>query len=726
MMGTMAKTSLRVLAALSLSVVLGLARAQDADSYEDPPDRAARLSYLSGDVSMQPAGEQDWAPAILNRPLTTGDKLWTERAARAEIQVGPADVRLGDDTGFSFLNVDDDTIQMRMTAGVVYVNVRALEGNDHIEIDTPNLALTVLRPGSYRVEVNDAGDTTTVRISEGEAEVDGPGQNVIVHAQQVATFRGTDELVADWGTLGAPDEFDRWNLDRDRRDERLAASRTAEYVSPDVTGYEDLDEYGSWSSEPEYGYVWTPTRVVAGWSPYRFGRWVWIGPWGWTWIDDSPWGYAPFHYGRWAHVRNRWCWVPGPRHHRAVYAPALVGWVGSPGLSVSVSIGSGVGWFPLGPREVYVPGRHFSRRYVERVNLSNTVIVNRAYLNEVYTTGGRHVDYRNRHVPGGFTAVTRATFLGAGHTGDRHARVNERDFDRATVSNTPHLLPVRQSRLGGTPRANTRVPPRTVVDRQVIVKREPPAAVARFMRSRASGEDLARAPTERFSRTPDRAAFERNRTDRPVSALPRPATPAQSGAQGTPESRVFTTRPRDDRPPKERNARGDDRSFERDREARMQEQPADARQRWQRTDDSGRSRELQDREVRQQQQQARELYQRRQDLDRQQAARETAARQMETRQRSDQRQQDAARQSAARQMEQRQQQDRPRVNERPNVSERPRVNERPNVSERPHVSERPRTSERPRSEPRAAPRQPSNDKPRQSRNDPNNPRAQRK
>ena len=180
-------------------------------------------------------------------------------------------------------------------------------------------------------------------------------------------------LVAQFGTLGAPDEFDSWSLERDRRDERVASSRTAEYVSPDVTGYEDLDDNGTWSSEAEYGYVWTP-RVAVGWAPYQYGRWVWVSPWGWTWIDDAPWGYAPFHYGRWAHVRNRWCWVPGPRHVRAVYAPALVGWVGSPRVYRIVRRA----WFPLGPREVYVPGRRFSRHYVERVNFSNTYRESRA------------------------------------------------------------------------------------------------------------------------------------------------------------------------------------------------------------------------------------------------------------------------------------------------------------------------------------------------------------
>jgi flagellar biosynthesis GTPase FlhF len=711
----MRKNSLRAFAALSLSLVLGLARAQDSDPYDDPPDRAARLSYLSGDVSMQPAGEEEWAPAILNRPLTTGDKLWTERAARAEIQVGAATVRLGDDTGFSFLNVDDDTIQMRMTAGVVYVNVRALEGNDHIEIDTPNVALSVLRPGNYRVEVDDAGDSTTVKISEGEVEADGPGQNVVVHAQQVATFRGNDQLVADWGSLGSPDDFDRWNLERDRRDERLAA-RTSEYVSPDVTGYEDLDENGTWSSEPEYGYVWTPRHVVTDWSPYRYGRWVWISPWGWTWIDDAPWGYAPFHYGRWAHVRNRWCWVPGPRHVRAVYAPALVGWVGSPGLNVSISVGSGVGWFPLGPREVWVPGRHFSRRYVERANVSNTVIVNRTYINEVYVNGGRHVDYRNRHVPGGFTAVSRDTFVTAGRTGDRRARMDEREFARADVSNTPHLLPGRESRLGGAPRTNVRVPPRAVVDRQVIVKRDPPPAGARFTRGRPNnGEDLARAPSERFQRPPDRqqdrdsrgdgnrndAVVERNR---PVGNSPQPR-PQPDVQQSTPEPRAFEDHHRDDRPPKQRDGRGDDRSYERQQRAWQDSREQQQREVQERDSRELQQRQMQERDSRQQQvrqmqerdsreQQVRQMQERnareqQQDRDRFQRQQDSERQRNEARQQQDRQQQD--RQQQERQQQDRQQQDRQRSEER----------------------------QRPRNEPK------QDDKPRRPRNDDDSPRAQR-
>ena len=163
---------LRTIATLSLTLVLGLARAQESEPYDaDPPDRAARLSFIEGDVSMQPAGEEAWATAILNRPLTTGDSLWTEQGARAEIQVGQAAVRLDGDTGFSFLNIDDDTIQMRMTAGVMNVRMPHVDNDEQIEVDTPKVALSL--PASRQLSRRGRmrrDDTTVVKVSEGEAE----------------------------------------------------------------------------------------------------------------------------------------------------------------------------------------------------------------------------------------------------------------------------------------------------------------------------------------------------------------------------------------------------------------------------------------------------------------------------------------------------------------------------------------------------------------------------
>ncbi len=583
-MQAMVNSLFRTLAVLSFSLMLGLARAQDSESYEaDPPDRAARLSYIQGDVSMQPAGEEDWAPALLNRPLTTGDKLWTERDARAEIQVGQAAVRLGPNTGFSFLNVDDDTIQMRMTAGVINVRVRALDENDHIEIDTPNVALSLVRPGNYRVEFDDPDNVTVVRISEGEAEATGPSQNFVVHNQEVATVRGIEGQGVQFSTLGAPDEFDSWSLERDRGYERVASSPTAEYVSPDVTGYEDLNDNGTWSSEAEYGYVWTPSRVAAGWAPYQYGRWVWVSPWGWTWIDDAPWGYAPFHYGRWAYARNRWCWVPGPRHGRAVYAPAVVGWVGGPGFNIGVTSGPGrVGWFPLGPREVYVPPRRYSHRYVERVNVSNA-IVNRVYLRNVYENRGKNFRYRNRDVPGAVTAVDRNVFTSAGRVSDHRVRGDDREFSRAVATAVaPQIAPSRESRLGGAARANVRVPPRNVVDRQVVVKRNPPPPVTRFTRSTGgrpeplrAGDDLNSRPRVRDDRDEGRVAVDRNRPDRPPRTdMSSPKTPPREDRQPRTETSSPKMQPREQRARQQQ-----ERSQQEQRVQMFREQAAEQRRR---------------------------------------------------------------------------------------------------------------------------------------------------
>ena len=650
-------SALRALAALSLCFVFGLASAQENTLPDaDPPERAARLSFLQGEVSLQPAGEEEWAAAIINRPLTTGDKLWTDQGARAEIQVGRAAVRLGSSTGFSFLNVDDNTIQMRVTAGVINVSVRDLAGNEQIEIDTPNLALSLLRPGNYRVEVSDDGESSIVKVSEGAAEANSGSQNVIVHAQQVVTFSGGDQLTAQFGTLGAPDEFDSWSLERERRDDRAETSQTAQYVAPDVTGYEDLDDNGTWNSEPEYGYVWTP-RVAVGWAPYSYGRWTWVSPWGWTWIDDARWGYAPFHYGRWAHVRNRWCWVPGPRHVRAVYAPALVGWGGSPGAHVS--------WFPLGPREVYVPGRHYSRRYLERVNYANTS-VSRALINTAYENRTKDAIYRNRVVPGGVTAVTRTAFTSAGRTGMHRVNLSEQErVSNLASAAAPQIAPVRDSRMGGPRRANVRVPPQSVANRQVVVRRDPPPAAARFARRPAASADVARAPenTARPVRGQGNDNPERNYRDRP----PRAEQPA-SGLAPRAQTSVYDRRAIADLVREDRARQA--------REGQQQQQPQQPRETlqpreaqparpWKRPDDQVRQQREQSQASRDLQNQLREQVQRQQQ---QHVERPPAARPVEQRERPPQRERNAERPQVERPQAERPQAERPQV-ERPNRTE---------------------------------------------------------
>jgi hypothetical protein len=467
--------ALLTLALATIAVPRNLA-AQDHQQYDDPPSRVARLGYMEGSVSFDPAGQQDWVEATPNRPMTTGDKLWADKDSRAELQLGSASIRLSANTGMSFLNLDDRTVQIQLTSGALNVRVRRLNRDDVFEIDTPNQAFSVYQPGSYRLEASEDGSYTVISVREGQGESTGNGQTFTLHRGQKGTFSGTETLNAEVDNIGEPDQFDNWAYQREHRYE---GSRSAHYLSPDVVGYEDLDDNGDWRDDSNYGHVWFPNHVEADWAPYHNGHWAWVAPWGWTWVDDAPWGYAPFHYGRWVSVTGRWGWVAGPVDVAPVYAPALVVFVGG-----GVGVGVDVGWFPLGPREVYVPTYNVSREYVNRVNVSNTTVntttvtnvYNTTIINNNNNTNITNVNYVNRNVQGAVTAVPQRAFVSAQPVARAAVKMDARQMASAPVMTRVALAPSRESVLGA--RANTAnhvtAPPAAVANRQVIAKNTPP------------------------------------------------------------------------------------------------------------------------------------------------------------------------------------------------------------------------------------------------------------
>jgi hypothetical protein len=451
-----------------------------ADDDEDPPARVARMNYAQGSVSFQPGGEGDWVEAVPNRPLTTGDNLWTDKNSRSELHVGSTAIRLSSETSLTFLALDDRSIQLRLADGTVMLHVRHLDDDDTIEVDTPNLAFQIQRNGEYRVDVDADGHTTTVDVIQGRGEAIGGGQNYTVVANQEAIFSGDDELSYDINQLPRPDAFDNWALERDRREDR---ADSANYVSREMTGYEDLDDYGRWSYTANYGPVWVPTHVAVDWAPYRYGHWVWVAPWGWTWVDDEPWGFAPFHYGRWCQVGGGWAWVPGPVVIRPVYAPALVAFVGGGGgfhFSLSLGGGPGVAWFPLGPGEVFVPAYHVSRGYVNQVNVTNTV-VNVTRVTNVYNyytvnrnTNMTRITYANQGARNAVTAVSRETFVNARPVARNVVQVQQREIEQAQVTHETGVAPGRPSVIG-TGRPTRIAPPSAVANRRVVTERTPAA-----------------------------------------------------------------------------------------------------------------------------------------------------------------------------------------------------------------------------------------------------------
>jgi hypothetical protein len=475
---TYVRRSLLALASLLLLVVWNFANAE-------PPSRAARLGYISGNVSFSAAGDEDWRHARINRPLTNGDRLWVAPGARAELQIGGASIRLGGGTSLTLLNLDDRIVQLQLNEGMLNVRVFRLGRNQAFEVNTPNLAFSMNRAGQYRINVNADDDSTAVLVRSGRGEAYGERRSYALNAGQGFRFYGSG--LSDYDRLAArDDELDRWARERDRRYE---VSVSARYVSSDVVGYEDLDAYGSWRRDPTYGNVWAPTRVASNWTPYREGQWAWVEPWGWTWVDDAPWGYAVSHYGRWTRIRGQWCWVPGPRTEPAVYAPAQVAFVGGSGAAVG-ALAALIAWFPLAPREVYQPSYQVSRSYFERINRSNTAVAP-TVINNYYTTVVVNNDrsptnrqaYANQREQGAVVAVPPQTFTQAQPVARSAQPVSREQAAAAPTQAAPAAKPDRQSVQGGAPAADNR--PRNR-ERNVVARTAPPAPATSTPRSRGS------------------------------------------------------------------------------------------------------------------------------------------------------------------------------------------------------------------------------------------------
>jgi hypothetical protein len=414
-------------------------------SQENPPSRAGRLSYMDGNVSFQAAGQDQWAAATLNSTVTTGDRLYTDTGARADVETGSLAVRMSETTDLTVTNLNDQLIQLGLAQGVIRVTITNVASGDSVEIDTPNGALTAQQPGSFRINV-DPNNGTTVIVNTGSLDASGPSLSQTIGSGQAIQLTGTGPIQAASISMPAPDDFDTWSTSREQA-ASSSVSAQSQYVSPLMPGASDLNTAGTWQQSPDYGAVWYPSGVAVGWVPYRYGRWVWVEPWGWSWVENEPWGFAPFHYGRWAYVGTRWGWIPGPIAVRPVYCPALVAFVGGPGFSVGFGFG-GIGvaaWFPLGPSEPFFPWYHYGGGYLHQVNVTNvrnvTNITNVANVNNIH--------YANRTL--GTTAVPNNVFRSGQPVAAHAVKVTPEELSKATVVPHPEVNPTASAETGGSP-----------------------------------------------------------------------------------------------------------------------------------------------------------------------------------------------------------------------------------------------------------------------------------
>jgi hypothetical protein len=494
----------------------------------EPPARVGRVSLVSGALAFYGPGDSDWSAAKVNLPVAAGAWLATDPQSRAELRIGADSLDLASDTQLDVAELRDRVMQIALTQGRVGLHLRRLQPDETAEIDVPGGGVSLLQPGVYDIDSGGPDRPARVAVFEGSARFVGGGVDTVVNAGDVLVLSGGGTLSAAV-EHAATDDFVRWCRAQDYDGKRLAA---AHHVSPAMTGYEELDENGEWATAPAYGEVWYPRSVPAGWAPYREGRWVWVEPWGWNWVDDAPWGFAPCHYGRWAQIDDRWGWVPGELVPAPVYAPALVAFIPGPAIAVAVPVpvdaGPPVGWFPLAPGEVYWPAYTRNPTYIRNVNITN---VNITKIDTVIAARPAAGNPPPQVVNQQFANRAAATVVPA------RALVDSRPVAAAAVAVSPHVL--HQATVAVTPP----VLPRPAATAPV----KPPASAAAQAKlpgpaashppTRPNFAELAPAPRvsptaegqRKSPAVPPAARVAPNGT-RPPSAATAPAPPAAANA----------------------------------------------------------------------------------------------------------------------------------------------------------------------------------------------------
>ena len=438
-----------------------------------------RLRFIDGPVSFWRTGAADWSTAQVNTPLAAGDALYAGDGGNLEIQIGPqAFIRAGAGTELDLTSLSANYMQYRMTGGHAALDLQNMLPGQTIEIDTPNAAISIDRPGYYRIDVAENNTAFSVRRGGAATVVPATGATTAVADNQQIILDGTDQVRITENAAPPADAWDQWN---DQRTAQFgAAPRSAQYVPPQIAGAQDLDAYGDWSQQPQYGNVWVPRGVGPDWAPYSTGRWVYDPSYQWTWVDDAPWGWAPYHYGRWVSFNGGWGWCPGPVVAAPVYSPALVAFFGAPGVGVLVSVGLPfVSWVALGFGEPIVPwwggsgfighpywGGWGGPHVVNNVVVNNTRIVN---INNVN-------NYSNARVRNAVVGVDRNQF------GRGQMRPVALDAQRMQQLRPLHgnlgVRPVAASLTPGTGRGQR--PPERLQARQVVATRSPQDTVSRL------------------------------------------------------------------------------------------------------------------------------------------------------------------------------------------------------------------------------------------------------
>jgi len=484
---------------LALTVLLSVIWAVPARSEEAPPSLVGRIGAASGSASLRPAGGE-WNAATVNDPLIAGMAVRTADRARAAIGIGAFKGMLAGGSEAEIARLDDSVVQIALKQGRIGIHLARLDPGAVVEIDLPQGAVWLLAPGDYDIGAGGDQVPSWAAVFAGQARFAGggtdrtlaPGSALVMNSKGTVTAANAnaDDFVASW-----------------RPPTDAAEHAALQHVSAGMTGWDALDAAGTWEMSEGLGVVWVPKSVPDDWAPYRYGHWRWATPWGWNWVDDMPWGFAPSHYGRWTRIAHdgdaeRWAWVPGAEIAHPIYLPAAVNFIGSAGIGLSAPdpIGSVVAWFPLAPGEVYWPGYTGDLALIRKINagaVKDVAKIGPGVGNEppaeLITA-----HYQNRRFA---TVVPRAVFAGGRAIAPAQVSLPQERLDNAPLLlASPQIMPPASKPVVVAMASAVHTLSR-------ILTSQPTRAVARVRGVRYSGSSSAHAQARFQARSRTRSAF---------------------------------------------------------------------------------------------------------------------------------------------------------------------------------------------------------------------------
>ncbi len=312
--------------------------------YAEP--RFARIGEMEGAVEVQASARDAWRPALRNMPVTERFWLRTAAGAKVEIELDEGSVfRLGPDSLAEFSDYTRLSTGQRITLlsldrGLAYFTGEPSD-RDAAILAIPGAQLSVRRGTRLRLDVTE--DWSHASVIEGRARLISPAAELDLKEGQMARLSASkrDKFFL-YGEIPVLDT-DRWSESRDKVLAGVNARRL-----PDLPyGMADLDAAGTWIESAEYGTAWRPPAPASGnWTPFRDGKWLWYEGLGYTWIAAEPWGWLPYHHGRWMHGGEGLGWLWSPSKDPSFRAGEVY-WMRAPGMA---------GWGPLAPGEEWRPG----------------------------------------------------------------------------------------------------------------------------------------------------------------------------------------------------------------------------------------------------------------------------------------------------------------------------------------------------------------------------------